>query len=236
VVIINFVCRCRLVRHSGYFRINGVVKESRRQMSVCLLGDKMRERRLFMAGVATILTLSISNSARAGSPSECNAALVFSTYNKIDASKSDRRMAMFADQEPHSKIAQSPGLSAVIYGVSVGGSWNQFQEKISHYRISTNNSISQEQFKNVALTWLSTNAADAYKEYIRSKRRGLHIILDKSSDTELSLRIYYSVVGGSPNPLPVVWSGGAAKGAVFPRHVNAGESICICSSPQVEGP
>jgi tripartite-type tricarboxylate transporter receptor subunit TctC len=183
------------------------------------------------AGVVALLTLSESNAASAGSPSACNPALVISTYNKIDASKSDWRMANFVDQETYGKIKQSAGLSATIYGIPVGADYNQFKENISNYKTSNTQSFSEEQFQNVAWTGLGTEAADAYKECIRSKSRGLYIIPDKSSDADLSFRISYGVIGGSPNPLPVIWSGGAAKDAALPKNVSAGERIIVIDRP-----
>jgi hypothetical protein len=183
-----------------------------------------------VACVTTCLTLS-SNPSSAGSPSECNAALIISTYNRIDSSKSDWRMASFVDKDTYDKIKQSVGVSAIIYGIPVGADYNDFEENISNYKTSNTETFSQEQFQNVSWTGLGSNAADAYKECIRSNSHGLYIIPDKASDSDLSFRISYGVIGGSPNPLPVVWTGGAAKGAELPKNVSAGERIIVIDRP-----
>lgn len=182
------------------------------------------------ASIAGLLVCWAGN-ARAGSLSECNAALIVSTYNKIDSSKSDWRMATFVDKEAYNKIKDSAGASAVIYGVPVGANYDQFRESIDRYKTSTTESFSQEQFQNISWTGLGAEAADAYKECIRQKSRGLYMVPDKATDTDLSFRVIYGVIGGSPNPLPVKWMGGAAKGASLPAAVSAGERIIVIDRP-----
>src|SRR6185295_3718895 len=137
------------------------------------------------ASIASLLVCCAGH-ATAGSLSECNAALIVSTYNKIDASKSDWRMATFVDKDSYSKIKDSAGASAVIYGVPVGANYDQFRENIDRYKTSTTESLSQEQFHNISWTGLGSEAADAYKECIRQKSRGLYILPDKATDTDLS--------------------------------------------------
>jgi hypothetical protein len=170
-------------------------------------------------------------STLAASLSECNSTLIISTYNKVDVSKSDWRMATFVDKETYSKIKDSAGLSATVYGIPIGADYSQFKENIDRYKTNTNESFSQEQFQNVSWTALGADAAEAYKECIRQKSRGLYIIPDKASDSDLSFRVAYGVIGGSPNPLPVTWSGGAAKDASLPRSVSAGEKIIVIDRP-----
>ncbi|WP_315737616.1 MULTISPECIES: hypothetical protein [unclassified Bradyrhizobium] len=186
-----------------------------------------------LGAVASTVSLVIfgAGSAAAASLSECNAALIVSTYNKIDASKSDWRMATFVDKEAYNKIKESAGASAVIYGVPVGANYDQFRESIDRYKTSTTESFSQEQFHNISWTGLGAEAADAYKECIRQKSRGLYIVPDKATDSDLSFRVVYGVVGGSPNPLPVKWMGAAAKDASLPGTVSAGEKIIVIDRP-----
>jgi hypothetical protein len=182
------------------------------------------------ASIASLLVCCAGN-ATAGSLSDCNAALIVSTYDKIDASKSDWRMATFVDKESYSKIKDSAGASAVIYGVPVGANYDQFRENIDRYKTSTTESFSQDQFHNISWTGLGADAAGAYKECIRQKSRGLYIVPDKATDTDLSFRLVYGVIGGSPNPLPVKWMGGAAKDASLPGTVSAGEKIIVIDRP-----
>lgn len=162
---------------------------------------------------------------------DCDAALIVSTYNNIETSKSDWRMASHVDQGAYEKIRTEVGATGAIYGVPVGANYGQFKENIKTFTTTKTEAYNKEQFRNVSWTGLGPDAGDAYKECIRAQKKGLAIVPDKATESDLTFRVLYSVVGGSPNPLPVYWGGAAANGARLPDAISAGEVIIVLDRP-----
>lgn len=163
--------------------------------------------------------------------SECDGALILSTYNSLEASKSDWRMARHVDEGTYSQVKNEAGGSAVIYGIPMGANYSEFEENIRNYSNSENESLTQEQFRNVAWTGLGDSAADAYKTCIKSQSRGIAIVPDRATDSDITFRVSYSPIGGSANPLPVTWFGAESGSNVLPTQVSAGETIVILKRP-----
>lgn len=162
------------------------------------------------------------NLAMAGSVTDCDSALIISTYNKIESSKSDWRMAVHVDEQTYSKLKTEVGASGAIYGVPVGANYGQFKENTKNYSTDQSSSYSEEQFRNVSWTGLSADTTDAYKSCIRSRQGGLVLIPDRATDSDVSFRILYNITGGSPNPLSVTWTGEESGNNSLPKAISAG--------------
>jgi hypothetical protein len=164
--------------------------------------------------------------------SDCDSALIVSTYNSLEASKSDWRMARHVDENTYNQIKHDAGASAVIYGFPVSASYSDFQENIRNFSSSESASFTKEQFRNVAWTGLGSAAADAYKTCVKTQSRGLALIPDGATDSDITFRVFYSPIGGSANPLPVSWFGADAGGNQLPTSISAGETIVILRRPE----
>jgi hypothetical protein len=164
--------------------------------------------------------------------SECDSALIVSTYNSLEASKSDWRMARHVDENTYNQIKHDAGASAVIYGFPVSASYSDFQENIRNFASNESESFTKEQFRNVAWTGLGSSAADAYKTCIKAQSRGLVLVPDGATDSDVTFRVSYSPIGGSANPLPVSWFGADAGGNQLPSNISAGETIIILKRPE----
>ena len=140
-------------------------------------------------------------------------------------------MASHVDQSTYEKIKTDIGAEGVIYGIPVGANYGNFKENIQSYTTGQSSSYSEEQFRNVSWTGLSPEAADAYKECIRLQKKGLFLIPDKATDTDITFRVSYTIVGGSANPVPVAWTGGAVAENSLPKTISAGEHIIVESWP-----
>jgi len=82
-----------------------------------------------------------------------------------------------------------------------------------------------------AWTGLGSDAADAYKECIRNQKKGLMLVPDKATDSDISFRVYYSVIGGSANPLPISWFALETEVNALPGTIAAGDRIIIVRRP-----
>ena len=141
-------------------------------------------------------------------------------------------MAKHVDSSTYEEIKTGAGVSATIYGVPIGANYDEYQKNISTFSLDEDAFYSNDEFRNISWTGLSEQSADAYKTCIRSQKRGLVLVPDKATDSDISFILEYSVVGGSPNPLPVSWFGIEVGSNRLPDAVSAGEQIVIIKRPE----
>ncbi len=163
-----------------------------------------------------------ANNASAQSASECDNALIISTYKNLEYSKSDWRLAIQVDEQTYNQIKTDVGASGSIYGVPVGANYSSFRENTRNYSNDTSQSLSKEQFRNLSWTGLDGTAADAYKTCLRSRAGGLDLEPVTATDSDLTFVVRYTASGGSPNPLQVSWSGPQAAENRLPTKLGAG--------------
>jgi hypothetical protein len=140
-------------------------------------------------------------------------------------------MASHVDDRTYETLKTDVGASGTIYGIPVGANFNEFKDNIKSYVTDQSASYSDEQFRNVSWTGLGSDAADAYKEYIRNQKKGLMLVPDKATDSDISFRVYYSVIGGSANLLPISWFALETAVNALPGTIAAGDRIIIVRRP-----
>ena len=153
------------------------------------------------------------------SASDCDGALVKSTYNSFSTDHLDYRIATFVSEKEYNEIKQDFGASAVIYGVPVGANYGDFQKAVSDKTASFASSLSQDQVRNILWTGIDPNSPGAYEACLNTlvfNSRGLHLAVVSATKTDLALQVSWHPEGNDPATIQPHWVYRAAPDAKFP--------------------
>ena len=167
--------------------------------------------------------------------SDCNAALVMSTYNRLETSHTDWRLASLVKESEWNEINQKAGANALIYGVPVGASWSDFQKRVSEKVNSYNESLTHDELINVAWTGLDPNGADAYTKCIREtllSQEGLQMYVLHATKSEVAIRIRWSPVGNEPRVATPNWTWNAPGKSKLPSQASSGRTTFVLPRPK----
>jgi hypothetical protein len=172
------------------------------------------------------------NPAKAEGVKDCDAALVNATYSRVESQFIDWRLAELVDEGSYDSIKTEAGVTGAIYGVPVGANYGQFKENIKTNKRSSSKSFTSNTFRNVLWTGLDPSSVTAYSECLKSlAQKNLFLVPRTATSTDISFELKYTVVGNSPNPLPVTWSGIESKDNPLPKEVIAGTTGIIIKRP-----
>jgi hypothetical protein len=174
-----------------------------------------------------------STSALAG-VDECRSALVLSTYNRSESRFSDARLATYVTEGDYDRVNHGGALSAIIYGVPVGASYSDFQERAHQMAASMRQSLTQSEALNVMWSGIDPTSASAYSaclEAVVAQSRGIKLVVRGATDSDITLLLRYNPVGSDPNPMPLQWQPRVLAGAALPRTVTAGEFFIVVPRP-----
>ncbi|WP_316178483.1 hypothetical protein [Bradyrhizobium sp. SZCCHNRI1009] len=162
--------------------------------------------------------------------SQCNAALVKSTYNKSTSVASDWRMSSLVTKEAFDDLKASGGLTAVLYGVPVKGDYNAYKQDSEKLRQEHKESLTYNQQVNLAWTGLDPNGANAYIECIKNigaNVSGLQMYVQYATEESVVVHIKWYLP--NVNTATIDWSiddpALQAVVARFPKTVSQGELI-----------
>ena len=187
-------------------------------------------RPYLFASLALSLTLPVVGTCQ----TNCSDALVKSTYRNLSSSHLDRRLATFVSQSSYEEIKHNAGANATIYGVPVGASYGDFQQRSSQSSQSVNQSLTQDEATNILWTGLDPNAPSAYSACLQSisgQQRGIHLAVKAASDSEVTILVTWHPEGSDPSyaTLGWQWSGGGASR--LPKTVAAGSTMVVLPRP-----
>jgi hypothetical protein len=183
---------------------------------------------------AVLAGLFVCHAATAQSNENCSDALVRATYNRIASSSSDWRIARHVSEKDYDEIKKSAGLSAVIYGVPIDASYDDFQKRIREKTDRYNESLTQSQLTNILWTGLDPNSGSLYTECIKSRifsQRGLRLAVRSATASEVAIWISWSPRGDDKNPRPE-WSFSGDGIDRMPKLLAAGERIVVLPRPK----
>jgi len=171
--------------------------------------------------------------------SSCDAALVEDTYQSTSDKYVDWRLAQSISQTTYNQLKQDLGANAVVYGVPLGASYQDFQQNISSFQSNLQESYTEQDFQNVAWTALdpqsSTNYANCLKALAVSSRKPLVLVPAGATATDITFNVIYTISGTSlPNPLRVKWTLGGVVDSALPATIPAGSTIITVKRPAAE--
>ncbi|CAN7716307.1 hypothetical protein LJR220_007094 [Bradyrhizobium sp. LjRoot220] len=170
--------------------------------------------------------------AHAAGVKDCDGALVKATYNRTDKQFVDWRLAEQVDESSYNSAKAEAAGNAVIYGVPMGANYGQFKESIQTLKRSNSQSFTSDTFRNVAWTGLDPNAVTTYSDCLKAlSKKNLVFIPRFATTSDISFDLDYTVIGRSPNPLPVKWTGIEKKNNVLPARLDAGTTPIIIKRP-----
>lgn len=190
--------------------------------------------------VAALLAVVGASGANAGGipVSQCDHVLVKATYNRTDKRFKDWHLATHVDQSTYNEIQKSAGVSAVIYGVPVGASWSEFKKNVASASDDHQESLTTDDFENVAITNLDPTAAEDYKVCIaalRASAGGLSLNVESSTDSDIVISVQWLAKGKQPSTVPISWSSAVKPAdATFPPTAVAGAQQIRFLRPSVE--
>ena len=160
--------------------------------------------------VAFAVFVACSSSSALGQQiSDCDHALVISTYKSIDQEKLNYSMAYNLSKSEWSDASHNIGADFPLFGVPIGLSYDDYHKSASQSGESGSSNYSRDTYRNILWTKLDVNSPKVYSECLNALTRtshGLSIYDVHGTDTDINFFLHYSVVGSSaPNPLSLKW-------------------------------
>jgi hypothetical protein len=191
------------------------------------------------AAVGALLAYMFSVVNAEAQVSQCEAALVRSTYNSFAYDRVDYRLALTVDESTYNEIKRNAGGSATIYGVPVGATYDEFQKRAYRMSRTTNESLTHEQALNIRWTGLDPNAPSAYRDCLNAQvfsGAGLHLAVASATQRDISIRLNWVMVGTGTASLAITWSGAGLDidGKPLPTSLVPGERVLVIPRPANE--
>lgn len=170
-----------------------------------------------------LLVITALFSSNAWADGLCTDALVRSTLSIGSSVRTDWRLATLVSEGEWNEASQKEGASAIIYGVPVGASYQDFKKRVSQLTQTYNESLSTEQLYNLAWTGLDPNAVDAYKSCLDNLQLGLLVAVKSATASTISLLVRYNGTGNEPpGPITVQWVPPTIEGVTLDTSVPQG--------------
>jgi hypothetical protein len=155
---------------------------------------------------ALLAIISITSSALAAGV--CDAALILSTYNSFSSDHIDWRLATFVSDKEWEQVRHDQGANAVIYGIPVGETYSDFQNRVREKISVYHESLTHNQMLNILWTGLDPNAVTAYSNCLQSQlfaTRGLHLAVKSATKNDISLLVSWNPQGKDPATIDPSW-------------------------------
>lgn len=138
----------------------------------------------------------------------CDKALIVSTYSDSQSFHSDWRLAKFVTHEVYDELKKSFDANAVVYGIPMGASYDEYKQKYDKLESSLKESLTTDQSRQILWTGLSQASTDDYAKCLEKNAKdspGLHLSVDKATDSDFTLRLKWYVAGNAA-PTHVSWT------------------------------
>ena len=140
--------------------------------------------------------------------STCDAALTKDAYYLNTSSHVDWRLATLVTSEQRQQKQDQYGVSAVIYGIPVGASYQDFQNNISAYASSHNESLNADYSKLIAWSTLDAAAPSNYDNCLKTiaaSQPGLSVMIVGLTNTTALLSVRYAMSLNDKKQVQVSW-------------------------------
>jgi hypothetical protein len=166
--------------------------------------------------------------------SDCDAALIQSTYNLSDGRFQDSRLAQHVNQSAYDKIRHDAGGHATIFGVPVGLNYDDFQNQAQQAVRDLNSSMTNSEAQNVMWTGVDPNTNNLYSSCLQAvtAMSGLHLSVQGATETDIAIRVHYAPTGNNPAQIALNWSPPSFAGIQLPSTMIAGDMIVRVPRPE----
>jgi hypothetical protein len=169
--------------------------------------------------------------------SGCAEALVMATYNRSQIDHDDWRLASYVTENEYNTIKHDAGVNAVIYGVPVGASYSDYQNRVTEKTNSYKESLTHDEAINIMWTGLDPNSANAYSECLKAKifnQPGLHLAVKAATKSQVSVVIVWTAIGDEVRNAAPEWTWKGEGGSALPKSVPSGMRIVVLPRPKAQ--
>lgn len=153
-------------------------------------------------GAAMILFLGVANQ---NANAECEDALVLATYSENSTYHSDWRLAKFVSEKAYMQANHVGDVNAVIYGVPVGASYNDFEENYKRKEEQYNESLTLDQAKQIFWVGLDPQTGKNYADCLYAQsEKPLKLAVIASTTDAIIVEVNWRQPGG-PKNIEVQW-------------------------------
>ncbi len=186
-------------------------------------------RRIF----SIVVVVSLCTLRQANAEVNCTDALVKDTYASNSGDYINWKMASKVTNNQWQQISRDAGLNVKIYGVPIGASYKEFQDKVSTYSRADEQELTASQFNNIAWTFLDPNGAEAYQACVNAQlnQSGIHIGVSSATADEVAIQVKYIAVGSQKNRIKPNWQRSGERSNRFPDYIDAGTNLIVLKRP-----
>jgi hypothetical protein len=182
-----------------------------------------------------VACLVVASVGQAHGSTECDGALVKSTYSSAASDYVDWRLAIMVSEKEWNDVKKDASANATIYGVPIGATYSDFQKSVRDKQTTYGASLTRSQARNVLWTGLDPNAASPYIECLKTtvfSARGLHVAVKSATQTDISLIIYWHPEGRDPSVIKPTWDWvGTVVKNKLPTQLTAGQTLVVVGRP-----
>jgi hypothetical protein len=170
---------------------------------------------------------------------DCDQTLVQSTYSSVSADHLDFRLATLVTNESYDHIKHKANANATIYGIPIGGSYEDFQSNIRKSLLGSQSTLTRDQGLNVLWTGLASNANAAYDtciEGVAFSSFGIHLAVKFATVSDITIIAKYVPGFNDPRTIKVQWTRNIKQkdGSRLPDAISmGGETVVVLARPNV---
>lgn len=160
--------------------------------------------------------------------SECAKVLIKSTFSLKSGRFKDWRLANHVDKQTYQEAKDSVGVDGEIYGVPIGADWDEFRKNIQKASEDHKESLTEWETLNILWTGIDATTAHAYTACIdaaASNQVGIHLSVGRMTDTDITLRLKWTPMGGGHDTVALSWSGSLAHSPDLPKKITVGPGL-----------
>ncbi len=162
---------------------------------------------------------------------DCSKALIQDTYQTTSTNHQLFSLALSVDSRSYEEIKQKAGANAIIYGIPMGGNYDEFRKNVKDTSEHFEEHLDLDQATNVAWTGLSRFGAGAYRDCLVASQTGLSLQLTAATETEVSFVLKWAPVGVENSKVAIVWQWSGPGRDKLPASIPAGSTPIVIPRP-----
>ncbi|MFG1278750.1 hypothetical protein [Xanthobacter autotrophicus] len=183
-------------------------------------------RTMISFGFSFILLMTRILTANAA---DCEKALIKDTYNSSAYSAVSWKAARLITEEDYNDIRKNLKGEAVIYGIPMGGGWEDFKTERKKRQEQSFEAFSSIDATNIAQALISPETSKNYQACIEAElnQYGVHIAVKNASDVDSVLLLRYTASVEAPTTVDLKWSGDRIPKSLPKKITSGGGNVII---------